>query len=183
MTSFLLNLVPFPYNLLTNMISSSDNSSDKDNSSGFLSYLIPSPSELLKYELTVSNLFIRPNILMWNRPEVFAFKSGNLVFIVESGSGGIYGHAHKLTETKSPTIKIDGALVYFTLDTEYLHSHPNDTSVYYISKNTSNKYAIFDSTTKTEVSRCSFDALHWHSLTLRETIVVDVNEPIKQSTM
>ena len=119
------------------------------------------------------NLFIRPNILMWNRPEVFAFKSGNLVFIVESGSGGIYGHAHKLTENKSPAAKIDGALVYFTLDKEYLHSHPDDTTLYYISKNARNAYVIFDSTTKKEVSRCSFTALHWHSLTLRETIVMD----------
>ena len=118
------------------------------------------------------SLFIQPNILLWNRPEVFAFKSDNLVFIVESGSGGIYGHAHGLTEVKSPTTIIDGAVVYFTLDEEYMHSHPNNTNIYYIAKTQAGEYAIFDSTTKLQVSHCAFSGLHWHSLHIREVITV-----------
>jgi hypothetical protein len=127
-------------------------------------------SELNPINIPIS-LFIRPNILLWNRPEVFAFKSDNLVFIVESGSGGIYGHAHGLTEVKSPTTIIDGAIVYFTLDEEYMHSHPNNTNIYYIAKTLAGEYAIFDSATKTQVSHCAFSGLHWHSLHIREVII------------
>jgi len=114
------------------------------------------------------NWFIRPNIMMWNRPKVFAFNSGNLVFIVETCSSGIYGHAHGLTEVKTPATQIDDALVYFTLDEEYMHSH---TDIYYIAKSGSD-YAIFCSSTKTQISHCSLAAIHWHSLKLRETFVI-----------
>ena len=113
-------------------------------------------------------MFIRPNIMMWNRPKVFAFNSDNLVFIVESGSGGIYGHAHHLAEVKSPATTIDRAVIYFTLDEEYMHSHP---TLYYIAKTTTGKYAIFDSATKAQVFHCAFSALHWHSLHIREVII------------
>lgn len=114
-------------------------------------------------------MFIRPNIMMWNRPKVFAFNSDNLVFIVESGSGGIYGHAHDLAEVKSPTTIIDGAVIYFTLDEEYMHSHT--TTVYYISKTLAGQYDIFDSATKAPISRCMFSSFHWHSLHIREVII------------
>jgi hypothetical protein len=115
-------------------------------------------------------MFIRPNIMMWNRPKVFAFKSDNLVFIVETGSGGIYGHAHDLTEVKSPTTTVDDAVIYFKLDEEYMHSHT--TTIYYIAKTLTGEYAIFDSATKTQVSHCLISALHWHSLKIREIITV-----------
>ena len=134
----------------------------------FISWIM---GQLNPINLPVS-LFIQPNILLWNRPEVFAFQSDNLVFIVESGSGGIYGHAHGLTEVKSPTTTIDGAIIYLTLDEEYMHSHPNTTNIYYIAKTQAGEYAIFDSTTKLQVSHSAFSALHWHSLHIREVFTV-----------
>jgi hypothetical protein len=122
-------------------------------------------NELNPINIPVS-LFVMPNILLWNRPKVYAFKSDNLVFIVESGSGGIYGHAHGLIEV-SPATRVDGAIVYLKLEEEWMHSHPN---VYYIAKTIAGEYAIFDFATKSQVYRCDLSALHWHSLKIREIL-------------
>ena len=127
------------------------------------------PVILLCDELSVNNLFVRPNILMWNRPEVFTFITRDIAFVVESGAAGIHGHAHKLVPVKNPAKKCNGALTYFTLDSEYLHSHPDTSTVYYIAKNGS-EYAIFDSNTESIVFKSAFTAGHYHSLKIREVI-------------
>jgi hypothetical protein len=133
--------------------------------------IITAPLSLVLDELSFANAFIRPNVLMRNRPEVFTFRTNEMVFVVESGAGGIYGHAHTLTQVKSPSKKYAGALVYFTLDAEFMHSHPDASHIYYIAKNGS-EYAIFDSKTMSVVTRGSFTAGHWHSLKIREAITV-----------
>ncbi len=127
------------------------------------------PISSILEELTISNLFIRPNLLLWNRPEVFVLKSKKRAFIVESGSGGIYGHAHKLSELKNPRKLCKGALVYFTVDNEYFHSHPDEAHEYYIAKNGS-EYAIYESVSGHIVSRTNFGAGHYHSLHIRDVI-------------
>lgn len=133
--------------------------------------LIPNPVSYLFDELTFDNMFVRPNLLMWNRPEVFVFNTGKMVFVVESGSGGIRGHAHGLSRVKNPKKVCKGALVYFTVDSEYLHSHPDVAHEYYIAKNGA-EYAIWDSETESIVNRTSFDAGHYHSLKIRDVIPV-----------
>jgi hypothetical protein len=123
--------------------------------------------ESLLNELSIGNLFIRPNILMWNRPEVFVFTTEKRIFILESGSGGIYGHAHGLAQLKNPRKLHKGALLYFTIDREFFHSHPDVAHEYYIAK-TGSGYAIFDSETGNPVNRTSFDAGHYHGLKIRD---------------
>lgn len=137
--------------------------------------LIPNPFSYLFDELTVGNLSIRPNILLWDRPEVFVFKTDSLAFVVESGSGGIRGHAHALSQVKNPKKICKGGLIYFTIDGEYLHSHPDAAHEYYIAKNGSD-YAIFDSETETIVNRTSFTAGHYHSLKIRDVITTVVTK-------
>lgn len=118
-------------------------------------------------ELSIGNLFVRPNLLLWNRPEVFVFTTEKRIFILESGSGGIYGHAHGLAQLKNPRKLHKGALLYFTIDREFMHSHPDVAHEYYIAKNGSG-YAIFDSETGNVVNRTSFDAGHYHGLKIRD---------------
>jgi hypothetical protein len=121
-----------------------------------------------------TDLFVYPNILLRDRPEVFTFKSKKNLFIVESGSGGIMGHAHPLKEVSKSHIskKIKDAKIYFTMETEYLHSHSDDEKIYYIAKS-DDEYAIFDYETRETVSRCDFEGGHWHSLKIRDVVVVN----------
>ena len=118
-----------------------------------------------------TDLILYPNILLGDRPEVFVFKSKKHAFVVESGSGGFLGHAHSLQQVKSVPKKIKGALVYFTIDSEYLHSHPDSDAIYYIGKTKQGQYKIF-SPDGVAVERTSFDGLHYHSLLLREVIPI-----------
>ena len=122
-------------------------------------------------ELSIGNLFIRPNILRWNRPNVFVFTNENHIFVLESGSGGIYGHAHGLTQLKNPRKLHKGALLYFTIDGEFMHSHPDVAHEYYIAKNGSD-YAIFDSETCDIIKRTTFNAGHYHGLKIREILKI-----------
>ena len=115
------------------------------------------------------DLFVEPNILMRNRPEVFTFKKRKQLFVLESGAGGILGHAHAIVET-FPESRIRGAKMYFTLESEYAHSHPDTTHVYYVAKNSSGVYAIFDYDTKTECTKSYFGAGHTHGLAVREVV-------------
>jgi len=125
--------------------------------------------------LNVTDLFVLPNILMRDRPEVYTFKKNGKIFILESGSGGILGHAHALKEVfPEKSKKIKNAVFYFTLENEYLHSHPHDTYVYYVGKNDNNEFAIFDTDSETEVKNSQFGAGHYHSLSIRE--VIDTKE-------
>jgi hypothetical protein len=122
-----------------------------------------------RYGLT--DLFIYPNILLRDRPEVFTFVSKKKLFIVESGSGGIMGHAHELIQLNTVDKKVKGAVVYFTVANEYLHSHPDDKTVYYIA-NDDGRYQIFDLATQTAVTRTGFGAGHFHGLKIREVVPI-----------
>jgi hypothetical protein len=115
------------------------------------------------------DLFVYPNILLRDRPEVFTFNSKKNVFIVESGSGGIMGHAHELIQLNTVDKKVKGAVVYFTVANEYLHSHPDDTTIYYIAKD-DGRYKIFDLVTETAVTNTAFGAGHYHGLKIREVV-------------
>ena len=136
-------------------------------------FFFSDPINYVLDELSIDNLFIRPNLLLWNRPEVFVFHVDNHIFVVESGSGGIRGHAHGLSQIKNPRKKCKGAMLYFTIDSEYLHSHPDDAHEYHIAKNGSG-YAIYDSDTESIVNRMAFAAGHYHSLKVRDVFEVDV---------
>ena len=116
----------------------------------------------------ITDFFVYPNILLSDRPEVFAFKGKKRVFIVESGAGGIMGHAHILKQVTNVEKKIKGACVYFTVEKEYLHSHPDTEMLYYIAKSTDGTYQIFSTETNAVVSRTDFTAGHYHGLKLRE---------------
>ena len=116
-----------------------------------------------------TDLFVYPNILMRDRPEVYTFSSKKELFLVESGAGGIMGHAHELVQVFDVPAKVKEARVYFTVAKEYLHSHPDDATVYYIAK-ANGAYQIFDLSTKTTVTNTAFGAGHRHGLNLREVI-------------
>ena len=118
---------------------------------------------------SINNLFIKPYILLRNRPEVYAFKGKNQVFIVESGSGGIMAHAHKLTQVNNVTPFIQGAIVYFKIESEYLHSHPDKNKLYYIGKISDGSYQIFNASNNA-VKTTAWGASHYHSLKIREVI-------------
>lgn len=126
----------------------------------------------------LKNLIITPNVLLSERPEIYTFHyktdEKDILFIVESGSGGIMGHAHPLKEVSKSHIskKIKDAKIYFTMENEYLHSHSDDEKIYYIAKS-DNEYAIFDYETRETVSRCDFEGGHWHSLKIRDVVVVN----------
>jgi len=132
-------------------------------------------SELLSTAYTdgvsIKDLFIRPYILLRNRPEVYAFKYKNQVFIVESGSGGIMAHAHKLTQVQDVKPIIQGARVYFKIESEYLHSHPDTTQLYYIGKISDGSYNIFNASNNA-VTTTAWGAGHYHSLKIREVITI-----------
>jgi len=119
------------------------------------------------------DLFVEPNLLMRDRPEVFTFQKGNKVFLLESGAGGILGHAHAIVET-FPSKHIANAVFYFTLENEYAHSHPDSSHIYYVARSSSSgKYAIFDYDTQSEVSVSQFGAGHRHGLAVREVIYLE----------
>lgn len=118
-----------------------------------------------------TDLFIYPNILLRDRPEVFTFNSKKNVFIVESGSGGIMGHAHELVQVDNVDKKVSGAVVYFTVAKEYMHSHPDDTTVYYIAK-VDGQFQIFDLATQTVVTKTGWGGGHYHGLKIREVIAL-----------
>jgi hypothetical protein len=120
----------------------------------------------------IMDLFVYPNIALYNRPEVFAFKCKKQVFIVESGSGGIMGHAHILKQVTNVEKKIKGACVYFTVEKEYLHSHPDTEMLYYIAKASDGTYQIFCSETNAVVGRTDFTAGHYHGLKIREVLTI-----------
>jgi hypothetical protein len=120
----------------------------------------------------ILNLFVYPNIALHDRPEVFAFKGKKRVFIVESGAGGIMGHAHILKQVTNVEKKIKGACVYFTVEKEYLHSHPDTEMLYYIAKASDGTYQIFSSETNAVVGRTDFTAGHYHGLKLREVLTI-----------
>jgi hypothetical protein len=115
------------------------------------------------------DLFIYPNVLLRDRPEVFTFTSKKKTFVVESGSGGLMGHAHELVQVSNVDKKVKDAYVYFTVASEYAHSHPDDTAVYYIAKN-NGSYDIFDLATQTVVTRTAFGGGHYHGLKIRQVI-------------
>lgn len=117
----------------------------------------------------IIDLFVYPYLLMRDRPEVFTFATKKNLFIVESGSGGIMGHAHELIQLNTVDKKVKGAVVYFTVANEYFHSHPDDTTVYYIA-NDDGRYQIFDLATKTAVTNTAFGAGHTHCLKIREVV-------------
>ena len=118
-----------------------------------------------------TDLFVYPNILMRDRPEVFTFNSKKNVFIVESGSGGIMGHAHELVQVDNVDKKVKGAAVYFTVAKEYMHSHPDNTAIYYIAK-VDGEFQIFDLATQTVVTKTGWGAGHYHGLKIREVIAL-----------
>ncbi len=120
----------------------------------------------------IMNLFVYPNIALHDRPEVFAFKGKKRVFIVESGSGGIMGHSHALKQVTNVEKKIKGAYVYFIVENEYLHSHPNTEMMYYIAKASDGTYQIFSSETNAVVGRTDFTAGHYHGLKIREVLTI-----------
>jgi hypothetical protein len=122
-----------------------------------------------RYRMT--DLFVYPNILLRDRPEVFTFNSKKNVFIVESASGGIMGHAHELVQLDNVDKKVKGAAVYFTVANEYMHSHPDDTTVYYIAK-VDGEFQIFDLATQTVVTKTGWGAGHYHGLKIREVIAL-----------
>jgi hypothetical protein len=116
-----------------------------------------------------TDLFVLPNILMRDRPEVFTLSSKKEVFLVDSGTGGIMGHAHELVQLFDVPMKVKDARVYFTVAKEYLHSHPDDAAVYYIAK-VNGVYQIFDLATRTAVTQMQWGAGHRHGLSIREVI-------------
>lgn len=118
-----------------------------------------------------TDLFVYPNILLRDRPEVFTFNSKKNVFIVESGSGGIMGHAHELVQVDNVDKKVKGAAVYFTVAKEYMHSHPDNTAIYYIAK-VDGEFQIFDLATQTVVTKTGWGAGHYHGLKIREVIAL-----------
>lgn len=118
-----------------------------------------------------TDLFVYPNILMRDRPEVFTFKSKKNVFLVESGSGGIMGHAHELIQLKNVDKKVKGAVVYFTVANEYMHSHPDNTTVYYIAK-VDGEFQIFDLATQKIVTKTGWGGGHYHGLKIREVVAL-----------
>ena len=133
-------------------------------------------STVINDGISIKSLFITPYLLLKDRPEIFAFhyknnkKDKDIVFIVESGSGGIMGHAHPLKEIFDVPKKIKDAKIYFTIENEYLHSHPNKEYIYYIAKSKEDKYEIFEYETQKIVTRSNFSAGHFHSLKIREVI-------------
>ncbi len=118
---------------------------------------------------SLNTFFIQPYLLLRNRPEVYAFKGKKQVFIVESGSGGIMAHAHKLTQVQNVTPIVKGALVYFKIESEYLHSHPDTKKLYYIGKVSDGSYKIFNASNNA-VTTTAWGAGHYHSLNIREVI-------------
>ena len=115
--------------------------------------------------------FVYPYLLMRDRPEVFTFNSKKNVFIVESGSGGIMGHAHELVQVNTVDKKVKGAVVYFTVAKEYMHSHPDNTTVYYIAK-VDGQFQIFDLATQTVVTKTGWGGGHYHGLKIREVVPI-----------
>jgi hypothetical protein len=113
------------------------------------------------------DLLILPNVLMRDRPEVYTFSSNEEVFLVESGSGGIMGHAHELMQKFDVPTKVDGARVYFTVCKEYLHYHHDEATIYYIAK-VDGVYQVFDLATRTAVTSTHWGAGHYHGLRVRD---------------
>ena len=130
-------------------------------------------ASVLVQRYTFTDLFITPYILMKDRPEVYTFKKQNKVFIVESGTGGIMGHAHPLEEALDVK-PVNNGFVYFRVKNEYMHSHPDEEKVYYIGME-NGEYAIFEYDTKTVVTRSDFGAGHYHGLHVREVITIEPN--------
>ena len=118
---------------------------------------------LFRGKTSLLDLFVYPYFT--NQPEVYTFGRKRKVFVLESGAGGIMGHSHKLTRIKKDRIptKIRGAELYFTMEKEYLHSHPDDTKIYYIIG-----HDIYDYDTQKIVTSSKFGAGHFHGLKVRE---------------
>jgi hypothetical protein len=113
---------------------------------------------LLSY---IPELFIYPNLT--NNPEVFTFHTKRKVFVVESCPGGIMGHCHALTQVKNVDKPINGAEVYFTIDNDFLHSHPDDKKMYYIIGTN-----VYDYDTQKKISTTNWGAAHFHGIKVRE---------------
>ena len=103
--------------------------------------------------------------------EVYVLKGKRQIFVVECGAGGILGHAHVLRQVKEKDVvkKVVGARVYFTIDSEYLHSHPDTKTVYYIVKMSDGSYQITDYRYNV-FTNTAFGAGHIHGLKIREVI-------------
>ena len=119
----------------------------------------------------ITDLFVYPNILLRDRPEVFTFATKKNLFIVESGSGGIMGHAHELVQVNNVDKKVKGAVVYFTVANEYMHSHPDDKAVYYIAK-VDGEFQIFELATQKAVTQTGWGGGHYHGLKIREVVAL-----------
>jgi len=121
----------------------------------------------------IIDLFIQPNALMRNRPEVYTFTKGRNVYVLESHSGGLLGHAHELLEaTVDKNQQVKGAKLYFTIESEYAHSHPDTNFVYYVAKKQdgTDTYGIYELDTQKLVTSSKFGGGHYHGLTVREVI-------------
>ena len=117
------------------------------------------------------DMFVIPNMLQ--RPEVYTFTKGKKVFVLESHGGGILAHAHALVETFPDKMdQVKGAKLYFTMEKEYSHSHPDTSFVYYVAKkgDGSNTYVIYELNTQKEVTSSKMSGGHWHGLSVKEVI-------------
>ena len=125
-------------------------------------------------------LFVTPNIIMRDRPEVYTIKTKKRVFIVNSGPGGINAHAHALKQTY-PEVKIARAEAYFVCESEWFHDHPSADKTFYIARaggSTTSDFSIFDYDTKLPVTHNEFSAGHYHALSIAEVIELTSGSPV-----
>ena len=129
-------------------------------------------------KLNFEQLFIASNVLLRNRPEVYVLHGAKRAFVVNSGSGGINGHAHKLQQVFEKDLlegcAVGGAEVYFKCLSEWMHDHPDENQIYYICAAAGGggeeEYAIYDYKTRSKVTHNGFGAGHYHSLSIAMVI-------------
>ena len=101
-------------------------------------------------------------------------------YIVDSGSGGIFGHTHKLTVYTNTDIPVQYKNEYdvlFTCDENFYHAHPNTKTVYGIKNNQiynvgsiSVDKSFIASTHNINITALETTAFHGHSLKIIKTI-------------
>ena len=125
-------------------------------------------------ELNATSLFATPNLLMKDRPEVYVLHCRRYAFVLNSGSGGVLAHAHAIVPATPPS-PVDRALVYFAFESEWLHNHSSDQTLFYIAKKGGGggggeEFGIYDYATHAEVARNEFNAGHYHGVSIKEVV-------------
>ena len=133
----------------------------------------------LMTRMGLTDMFITPNVLMRNRPEKFVLENAQRAFVVGSGTGGINGHAHALKQLTLSELAGSGhqpvgtaAEVYFVCLSEWLHSHPDENTVYYVGRDVAapHGYSVFDLATRAAVTHNGFAAGHYHGLAVTDVV-------------